>query len=227
VHGRYNAEYGRNEFCHVLPGRWWDGLRPDEERKIIQGAISLGKVTRLDLAVDVMGSDEKVSNIYNLLRAEPKRYKAQKVTLMDGTSGSTVYVGSRASEKMVRIYDKGAERGTGQKWLRFEVELKGGAARMEAARLAKCSTYLDQYYVAVQAVHWTVDLRGVECWDEASLNVPEAERWVDEQPTKEGRREWLMRVALPALVKEGVRDVNFVSQFCSKAETMVAISITP
>jgi hypothetical protein len=43
-------------------------------------------------------------------------------------SGHTIYVGSASSDRMVRIYDKGAEQGTGTDWLRFEVQLRRQSA---------------------------------------------------------------------------------------------------
>lgn len=43
-------------------------------------------------------------------------------------TGHTVYIGASSSDRMVRIYDKGAESETGTDWLRFETQLRREAA---------------------------------------------------------------------------------------------------
>ncbi len=59
--------------------------------------------------------------------------------IVSGDGGSTFYTGSRASERMGRLYDKGVESGTlpAGRWWRWEVEFKGdsaAAAALEGAR---------------------------------------------------------------------------------------------
>jgi len=55
--------------------------------------------------------------------------------IISGDGGSTFYTGSRSSERMGRLYDKGVETKTlaAGKWWRWEVEFKGDAANAASA----------------------------------------------------------------------------------------------
>ena len=46
----------------------------------------------------------------------------------NGRVGKTIYIGSRSSEKMIRIYDKAAEQNQEGVWIRYEIETKGDFA---------------------------------------------------------------------------------------------------
>lgn len=65
---------------------------------------------------------------------------ASRRLIVSGDGGSTFYTGSRASERMGRLYDKGVESRTlpPGRWWRWEVEFKGAAA-LAAARAATSS----------------------------------------------------------------------------------------
>jgi hypothetical protein len=56
--------------------------------------------------------------------------------IVSGDGGSTFYTGSRSSEKMGRLYDKGVESRTHSpgKWWRWEVEFKGDSAVAASSR---------------------------------------------------------------------------------------------
>lgn len=56
---------------------------------------------------------------------------------MDTDGGSTVYFGSRASERFGRVYDKGRETRTlpAGRWWRWELEVKDNSAKAAAANL--------------------------------------------------------------------------------------------
>lgn len=126
-------------------------------------------VSRLDIAVDCIGSGFTCSDIWGYLRrgcflsvsnsirqcegllsrggaaervhelqrrfsGECDRYgqvyelPLKKVARSRQNTGHTIYVGSSSSDRMVRIYDKGAESETGADWLRFETQLRREAA---------------------------------------------------------------------------------------------------
>lgn len=89
------------------------------------------KYTRLDLCIDVfmreriLGLPRKLKDTYKGNSCQPK--------LVESMTGDTLYVGSRQSESMVRIYDKSAGYGEelGKIW-RFEVEYKGELVQLVA-----------------------------------------------------------------------------------------------
>jgi len=88
------------------------------------------KYTRVDVCTDVfmrervMGLTRKLKNFYKGDAA---------IKLIESRTGDTLYVGSRESESMMRIYDKSSEynEGQGKVW-RWEVEYKGGLAPLVA-----------------------------------------------------------------------------------------------
>jgi len=82
-----------------------------------------GNVTRLDIQVTVSEPDGyDAYALYDQLRAG-----ASTTTIIEGATGSTVYVGSRMSDKMLRVYQK--VDGEGKKLLRAEFELKRDMAK--------------------------------------------------------------------------------------------------
>lgn len=91
-----------------------------------------GRASRIDLALDV---DDQDRNLARFLAAQlPAEERRQlKCWLADGLGeGDTLYLGSRSSDRMMRVYDKTAQQGldpkvVGQRW-RYEVELKGDYA---------------------------------------------------------------------------------------------------
>jgi hypothetical protein len=71
------------------------------------------------------------------------------VTIMQSPTGSTIYFGSRTSDKFARLYEKQYEDG---KYLRLEFEFKGKLARAVHAKMRDSSvgpTACFQYYFMV------------------------------------------------------------------------------
>jgi hypothetical protein len=93
------------------------------------------KASRIDIAMDIFGSESlTVPAIANAVERGDITAVTKKATFTHGvggrTSGATLYLGSRASERMLRVYDKAAEQGIdGMKWLRLEFEIKEEQAR--------------------------------------------------------------------------------------------------
>jgi DNA relaxase NicK len=109
-------------------------------------------VTRLDVAIDCIGSGYTCSDIWRVLQRGDFLSVSSDIRQIEGflsrgsaferinrsrsepkektrtNSGHTIYVGSSASDRMVRIYDKGAESGTEADWLRFEIQLRRESA---------------------------------------------------------------------------------------------------
>lgn len=96
-------------------------------------------VTRIDLAIDV--KDQEI-DIPSLVRSEQHKAasgRKKKIGITQEVGGGcTAYVGSRTSDKFMRVYDKASEQGlpAGNHWTRFEMEIKGKTARGVANLLA-------------------------------------------------------------------------------------------
>lgn len=95
------------------------------------------KFTRLDLAIDIFGVKIDLEELQRCKWAGSVNKLPQLIK--DGPNceeGSTMYVGSRDSEKFFRIYDKAGEQGEyGGIWTRAELELHSRTATKIAARI--------------------------------------------------------------------------------------------
>lgn len=89
------------------------------------------KCTRIDLAIDVFDMPELLPTIKAMAERHDWAGTAHSATTVQSSDGRglTVYVGSRTSERFVRIYDKAAQTGEGGYWTRIECEVKGDSAR--------------------------------------------------------------------------------------------------
>lgn len=100
------------------------------------------RFTRLDLAIDLRGKPIAIKDLVDDWQAGTLKTIAHSMTRYttetpEGANGETVYVGSRTSERFLRVYDKAAEQGhAGEHWTRIELELKGKYARYAAKQIA-------------------------------------------------------------------------------------------
>lgn len=134
-----------------ITGRGCDALRLRELDPC--NLLSPGDhVTRLDVAIDCINSGFACSDIWRLLQRGQFVSVSSDIRQIEGVmsrgsrferinrnspkpkattrtnSGHTIYVGASSSDRMVRIYDKGAEQETGTDWLRFEIQLRRDSA---------------------------------------------------------------------------------------------------
>jgi len=101
----------------------------------IEHALRDGYVpTRVDIAIDLINSGGRPAEIYRAWSKKKLATSARKMTMFQAqgmgakVGGETVYIGSRSSTKLLRAYDKAAERGQEGDWIRIELELKDGHA---------------------------------------------------------------------------------------------------
>jgi len=123
----------------VLSGATLDALENSLQLtpvKILSWSLDKGAVIkRLDAALDVKESGLKVGTFAGYVekgRFLSRAKSGRRVYELTG-HGDTVYLGSRSSLRMLRVYDKAAEQRLEIDWLRFELESKGAAA-MRACR---------------------------------------------------------------------------------------------
>lgn len=89
------------------------------------------KCTRIDLAIDIWDTPSFLPEIRGKAERNEFSGTARSATIVSSSDGAglTVYVGSRSSERFVRIYNKAAQTGTDRPWVRIECEVKGDSAR--------------------------------------------------------------------------------------------------
>lgn len=103
-------------------------------------------VTRVDVAIDMMDLDVGALEIWDRYENLHKAGGARTKGIISSVTGATMYLGSRASQKMLRVYDKGKQMRTPQNWLRCEIEYKGDSA---AEALASYADVPEVFYGAL------------------------------------------------------------------------------
>lgn len=112
-------------------------LLPDFLNRLQHVLLHAKTVSRLDVAIDVKPGG-MVRRLANLCKADMFTSHARKWYVIESAAGGlTLYIGSRESERMLRIYDKSAEQGMcAGLWDRIELEVKDKAALRLARALA-------------------------------------------------------------------------------------------
>lgn len=199
-----HAEFG---ISVQITGQQWSEIRAaghyetDVLEKMLRDG---GRPTRLDLAIDLFNHPTaRPMDVYTAWRSKQLYTHARKLNLVQSVSdtakvsGETVYIGSRQSEKLIRVYDKAAQQQKDGKWVRLELELKGSHA--EAA--AKAAVQKDTRVTALSYLRSVVSQSGVS-WIE-SMFSSDIEIW---EPVKLGRKEtdfekWFWKIVFPAVEK--------------------------
>lgn len=135
-----------------------------------------GHLSRLDIAVDIIEPDISVNDLYNSIEKEKIIVKNQVGMIKISNiqiigkvdSKQTIYIGSRQSDAMLRIYDKKEEQSHNKnsrfksfakktkKWIRFEGEFKHGYVKKLGKELAKINNLsIIGYLIAELIKHWT------------------------------------------------------------------------
>lgn len=110
-------------------------------KSVLAGATV--RITRLDFAIDILNTEIQPEDIYNAYNERRCVSPAKTATFVESKTagardGKTVYVGSRASGRVVRIYDKAAEQGEVEgNWLRIELEAKAPMASAIAEAMVR------------------------------------------------------------------------------------------
>lgn len=101
---------------------------------LFKWALAMGaRFTRLDFAVDIFDSEGSPLDVLECYHTGQLDTVAKSVSVVEKTRkkqslGATVYLGSRASERLIRVYDKGKQAKTTLDWIRVEIEVKGKRA---------------------------------------------------------------------------------------------------
>jgi len=192
---------------------------------IIKNANSLGaRCTRCDIALDILDGASGV-DVYaaNIRVGRAKSASKTWRNLENAEGGKTLYIGSRASERMVRIYDKKAERAAAfvtvdaNSWIRAECELKGDRARdfLKACKDNKIEDVMVSHLVSA------VDFPTVADWKQATTT---GGKWVE--PTETHRkdtktRHWLMSSVALIIAKEAAHDGVFYAKLLTEINSQI------
>lgn len=108
-------------------------------------AIPNVTITRLDFAVDIKGEGVRTADVLSAVENGRVSTSARRIGVIREASidnplggGLTLYVGSRSSLTLIRVYDKAAEQGISGDWVRLELEAKQEKAyRMAEAMISQ------------------------------------------------------------------------------------------
>lgn len=158
-----------------------------------------GRVSRIDFAIDVRFielSVTKLSSLSNTAKKGAGRAPSRSLVTSDN-GGATHYVGSRSSDKFLRIYNKSAQLGEDGFWTRIELEMKGQTAHAvgwqasylnEADFFAMCSGMIKSVFDCDDET-WKAALEGAG----TKLDVP--------KPDKRDTMGWLLKSVAPAIAR--------------------------
>jgi hypothetical protein len=194
----------------IYPGKslsllnWRDVLRHSLEKE--------GRPTRIDLTVDVRNPEFDLPYLYDHVVGGEIISSARNHRYITSSGGDTLYVGSRTSEKMLRVYDKGAEQG-GQPgvWFRVELEMKGNAARWAAPVLLDASA---ERVMAI--ITGFFDAPKHPGWVAAIHSAIPAER-IPSDKSRPDTEAWLMTLVAKTLAAAERRRPGFMDDFIDEA----------
>lgn len=180
----------------------WSGtaLQTVNPRAVLRQALSMGaNITRIDIAIDA----------YRLLLLGSMKLwldhgdaetRARDWNLITGRTGQTLYVGSRTSEKFLRVYDKAAEQKQDGPWYRIELECKGDFARGVALHVD--ANGYDYYGDVIKSF---CDFPQYAPWQEI-LTSPTLLEGISKPDKQRDSFGWLMRSVAPTVAKLLVED---------------------
>lgn len=199
-----------------------NGVEADD---IIRNAVSLGaRATRADIALDIYNGVSGADSFTNAVKLG-KAITSSKTwkNLENEAGGKTCYIGARSSERMVRVYDKKAERASqfievsSDSWIRVEAELKGDRAK-DFMNACKDNELLDVMRAHLKGA---IDFPTIKDWNEA-LNFDHAVVQPTETKRKDTKtRHWLMSVVANTLANECADDIDFLAKFQTEVYTLI------
>lgn len=184
--------------------------------EILDVIHDIGHLTRLDLAIDDKGAHyftmDDVSSYFNdgLWVSKFKSYQETVSKGKGGKRGHTVYVGSRKSPLMLRIYDKALEQKKSdvKEWVRWEIEFHKERADAVAALIVGGNSLADVVFgILSNYLRFVVrdnvrDSRCTTCerWERFMNGVEKLRiaRPIREKSLEE-KRDWIKKQVAPTL----------------------------
>lgn len=165
--------------------------------RILSSAIDNDwKPTRIDIALDMFNTDVTVEKWYWEYMSVHSENKQRSVDYRRRASGDMLTIGSRESEKYARIYDKAAEQGLSNDWVRFEIEYKGWAAIGIVPKILADLRSTSMLHVAMVSLPHFWLAQYIESFAQGEhIKIDPKLR------TKDGRAQWLEGVVAKTLAK--------------------------
>jgi DNA relaxase NicK len=122
------------------------------------------KLTRIDLAHDAFNSSKSINDYFQMYLADLFTTRGRRPSIEqrgdwvnESNKGRTLYVGSRKSGKLLRIYEKGLQLGGTfsdmfPNWVRVELEIRNDQRDLPLEMLIKAASYLAGAYPALAVI---------------------------------------------------------------------------
>lgn len=186
------------------------GYQPDALINVL--SAKGGRASRIDLAIDVRGSTGMTpAMLHDALRRGTAHTASRGYTMLAGSDGgSTLYIGSRQSERFMRIYDKNAEQQivNSESWMRIELETKGEQAKLMQAALTHG---YDLQSIIPSAIRTFCDFPGNPDWvvatDGTHADLGKSSR------KETDTQKWLLDVVAKALARVTIENPLFWADF--------------
>jgi len=201
----------------------WSGsaLREVEPRTVLRQALAAGAtVRRIDIALDVH-YPFWAKMMYDDLENGAVITQAKSHQLITSNTGWTIYVGSRTSEKFLRIYDKQAEAGLNHPLTRIELECKNDYAEGIAQHIDQ-----EGYNQFPAIIKGFCDFPEYAPWVE-HLASPTLSAGIPKKEKTSDTKRWLMESVAPALAKVMAHDHDFYVSFLLKVFTIAGVGEVP
>lgn len=158
-----------------------------------------GNISRLDLAADLRGREIDLQSLYQSLEQGLNIGHARTYgQIRSNDNGHTIYIGSRQSERFIRIYNKAAQMGESvDKWYRFELETKGMVSRALAIMLVATAAWLPIFVGVCSdmvSIPGSPELGAFYNATSAAVGTPKIEKSTDTE-------KWIATQVIPAVSK--------------------------
>lgn len=165
-----------------------------------------GNISRLDLAKDLTEWEIDYETVYKSLKRGNIGGTARNISRLESSGGgTTIYIGSRQSERFVRLYDKAAEQQLDNAlWSRLEVETKGMVARAVTTALLNRSQWSDAFDAVVIAMVGNVQKAGIGAFfpgGRVPIGLPKIEKQTD-------REMWIEKQVISAVARHFIDNPN-------------------
>ena len=180
---------------------------------LLKHHISSGhNIARIDLALDFLNCGLTVSDFVTAFEHNQIITRLRSATVLKSLvdDGYTFYLGSRKKrKKLVRIYNKGAETGTGADWVRVELQLMGKPAT-QIGKLITCGDDLEG--AMLRAIKDVLDCPTIDAWRDA-FSGKEPIRLQSESDIAGATKVWLEKQVFKALQREISLDWHWWIQY--------------
>lgn len=177
-------------------------------------------ITRIDVAIDFLNTGVNVQHFVNAWDNGLVETRLRSASIVKSLTddGYTFYVGSRKKrKKLVRIYNKGIESGTGLDWVRVELQLMGKPATQLSILMVRDPSIQN---AILQAVKDVIHFPSVMVWRDAFSDTQRL-KLVSESDRCGDTRKWLEKQVHPCLKREITLDVEWWIQFKMSLESKI------